>query len=107
MTYRNSVTWNTMISDYSHHGPGKEALYVLRDMMTAVDQPKFPNYITFVTVLSASAHMGVLSRAGLIDEAENYMSSVPTKPDVVSWHTLPNACYLHRNYEASKLQRLL
>ncbi|PON70473.1 DYW domain containing protein [Parasponia andersonii] len=125
MTYRNSVTWNAMISGYSHHGLGKEALNVFRDMITAGDSP---NYVTFVAVLSACAHLGLvqqgfyylnqvmkqigiepgvehytcivglLSRAGLLDEAENYMRSVSAKWDVVAWRTLLNACYLHRNY---------
>ncbi|POO00517.1 DYW domain containing protein [Trema orientale] len=125
MTYRNSVTWNAMISGYSHHGLGKEALNVFRGMITAGD---YPNYVTFVAVLSACAHLGLvqqglyylnqlmkqigiepgvehytcivglLSRAGLLDEAENYMRSVSAKWDVVAWRTLLNACYLHRNY---------
>ena len=129
MKYRNSVTWNTMISGYSHHGLGNEALNVFRDMMTIGD---YPNYITFVAVLSACAHLGLvqqgfyylnqlmkqfgikpgvehhtcivglLSRAGLLDEAENYMRSVSAKWDVVAWRTLLNACYLRRNYGLGK-----
>ncbi|KAM6548060.1 hypothetical protein CsatB_019736 [Cannabis sativa] len=129
MTFRNSVTWNAMISGYSHHGLGKEALNVFRDMMSAGD---YPNYVTFVSVLSACAHLGLvqqgfyylnqlmkqlgiepgvehytcivglLSRAGMLDEAENYMRSVSTKWDVVAWRTLLNACYVHRNYGLGK-----
>lgn len=125
MQYRNAVTWNVMISGYSHHGLGKKALHVFQDMLTAGDHP---NYITFVAVLSACAHLGLvqqgfdylnrvmkqfgiepgvehytcivglLSRAGLLDEAKNYMSSVSVKWDVIAWRTLLNACFLHRNY---------
>lgn len=125
MIHRDIVTWNVMISGYSHHGLGKEALTVFQDMLTAGDHP---NYITFVAVLSACAHLGLvqqgfyyvnqlmkqycvepgvehftcivglLSRAGLLDEAESYMRSVSIKWDSIAWRTLLNACFLHRNY---------
>ncbi|KAL5582267.1 hypothetical protein UlMin_014709 [Ulmus minor] len=125
MTNRNSVTWNAIISGYSHHGLGKEALNVFRDMMASGEDP---NYVTFVAVLSACAHLGLveqgfyylnqlmkeigvepgvehhtcvvglLSRAGLLNEAENYMKSVSVKWDVVAWRTLLNACFVHRSY---------
>lgn len=125
MPYRNSVTWNAMISGYSHYGFSKEALEMFQDMFTAGE---CPDYVTFVGVLSACAHLGVvqqgfyilnylmkengikpglehhtcivrlLSRAGLLEEAENYMRSTPVKWDVVAWRTLLNASHVHRNY---------
>ncbi|KAF3457488.1 hypothetical protein FNV43_RR02146 [Rhamnella rubrinervis] len=123
--YRNSVTWNTMISGYSHYGFGKEALNVFQDMLAAGE---CPNYVTYIGVLSACAHLGLvqqgfyylnclmkengiepgvehhtcivmlLSRAGLLDKAESYMRFTPVKWDVVAWRTLLNASHVHRNY---------
>ncbi|KAB1211594.1 hypothetical protein CJ030_MR6G013924 [Morella rubra] len=129
MIFRDSVTWNAMISGYSHHGLGKEALNVFQDMLAAGVSP---NYVTFIAVLSACAHLGLvqeglyylnqlmkqvgvepglehytcivglLSRAGLLDEAENFMRSTPVKWDVIAWRTLVNACHVHRNYGLGK-----
>ncbi|KAL6139768.1 hypothetical protein ACLB2K_058070 [Fragaria x ananassa] len=125
MTYRDSVTWNAMISGFSHHGLGREALNVFHDMLTAGE---CPNHITFVGVLSACAHMGLvqegfyylnqlmkqfgvepglehhtcvvglLSRSGQLDEAEKYMKTTEVKWDIIAWRTLLNACHVHRNY---------
>ncbi|KAL6136488.1 hypothetical protein ACLB2K_061783 [Fragaria x ananassa] len=129
MTYRDSVTWNAMISGFSHHGLGREALNVFHDMLTAGE---CPNHITFVGVLSACAHMGLvqegfyylnqvmkqfgvepglehhtcvvglLSRSGQLDEAEKYMKTTEVKWDIIAWRTLLNACHVHRNYGLGK-----
>ncbi|KAL7221356.1 hypothetical protein ACSBR1_023334 [Camellia fascicularis] len=126
MVYRDSVTWNAMISGYSHHGLGKEALIVFQDMLAAEEHP---NYVTFVGVLSACAQLGwvreglyylhqlmnqldiepglehytcivgLLCRAGQLDQAENFMRSTPIKWDVVAWRTLLSACHVHRKYQ--------
>ncbi|KAM2014732.1 pentatricopeptide repeat-containing protein At5g39680 [Malus sylvestris] len=129
MTCRDSVTWNAMISGFSHHGLGKEALNVFQDMLAAGE---CPNSITFVGVLSACASLGLvqegfyylnqlmkqigiepglehhtcivglLSRSGQLDQAEKYMRTMPVKWDIVAWRTLLNACHVHRNYGLGK-----
>ncbi|XP_062009897.1 pentatricopeptide repeat-containing protein At5g39680 [Rosa rugosa] len=129
MTHRDSVTWNAMISGFSHHGLGKEALDVFHDMLAA---GACPNHITFVGVLLACAHMGLvqegfyylnqlmkqfgiepevehhtcvvglLSRSGQLDEAERYMRTTAVKWDIVAWRTLLNACHVHRSYGLGK-----
>ncbi|XP_052170387.1 pentatricopeptide repeat-containing protein At5g39680 [Diospyros lotus] len=129
MVYRDFVTWNAMICGYSHHGLGKEALIVFQDMLAA-EEP--PNYVTFVGVLSACGHLGwvregfyylnqlmnqlgieaglehytcilgLLGKAGLLAQAENFMRSTPVKWDVVAWRTLLSACHIHRNYQLGK-----
>ncbi|KAF7129286.1 hypothetical protein RHSIM_Rhsim10G0037200 [Rhododendron simsii] len=129
MVYRDTTTWNAIISGYTHYGLGKEALIVFQDML-AVEEP--PNYVTFVGVLSACAHLGLvregsyylnqlmyemgiqpglehytcivglLCRAGLVEQAENYMRTTPVKWDVVALRTLVNACYVHGNYRLGK-----
>ncbi|XP_059649701.1 pentatricopeptide repeat-containing protein At5g39680-like [Cornus florida] len=129
LRYRDSITWNAMISGYSHHGLGKEALSVFYDMLAAEEHP---NYVTFVGVLSACGHLGrvqegfyylhnlmkqmgvepglehytcivgLLSKAGLLDEALNFMRFTPVKWDVVAWRTLVSACQVHQNYGLGK-----
>ncbi|GMI98215.1 EMBRYO DEFECTIVE 2744 [Hibiscus trionum] len=125
MICRDCITWNVMISGYSHHGLGKEAMAVFHDMLA---EGESPNYVTFVGVLSACSHLGLvkeglyylnqfmktvgvepglehytcvvglLSKAGLLDEAEKFLRSIPVKCDVVAWRTLLSACHVHRNY---------
>ncbi|KAK2994617.1 hypothetical protein RJ640_025671 [Escallonia rubra] len=129
MLYRDSITWNSIISGYSHHGLGKEALAVFHDMLAAGEHP---NYVTFIGVLSACGHLGrvqegfyylhqlmeemgikpglehytcmvgLLSKAGLLYEAETFMKSTPIEWDVVAWRTLLSACQVHRNYVLGK-----
>lgn len=129
MIYRDIITWNAMICGYSHHGLGKQALQVFQDMVSAEE---CPNYVTFIGVLSAYSHLGLvkegfyylnhlmrnfkiepglehytcmvalLSRAGLLDEAENFMKTTQVKWDVVAWRTLLNACHVHRNYDLGR-----
>ena len=129
MIYRDIVSWNAMICGYSHHGLGKQALLVFQDMLSS---GVCPNYVTFIGALSACAHLGLvqegfyylnqlmkkfeiepglehytcmvalLSRVGLLDEAENFMKTTQVKWDVVAWRTLLNACHVHRNYGLGK-----
>ncbi|KAK7318906.1 hypothetical protein RJT34_03613 [Clitoria ternatea] len=129
MVYRDVITWNAMICGYSHHGLGKQALLLFQDMISIGE---CPNYVTFIGVLSACAHLALvqegfyyfnqvmkrfdigpglehctcmvalLSRAGMLDEAENFMKTTQVKWDVVAWRTLLNACHVHRNYSLAK-----
>lgn len=46
--------------------------------------------------------VGLLSKAGRLDDAWNFMRSMPVKWDVVAWRTLLNACHIHRNYGFGK-----
>ncbi|KAL0395637.1 UNVERIFIED_CONTAM: Pentatricopeptide repeat-containing protein [Sesamum calycinum] len=129
MLHRDVISWNLMITGYSYHGLGEEALDVFQQMLIAKERP---SYVTFVGVLSACGflgridegfyylnHMmrefdiepglehytcivGLLARAGRLDEAENFMRSIPIKWDVVAWRTLLNACHVHQNYGLGK-----
>lgn len=122
---RDFATWNSMICGYSQHGLGREALSVFGEMMAARE---LPSYVTFVGVLSACAHLGLeqealfylnhlmrhygiepgvehytciirlLTKAGSLDKAENFMKSTPVQWDTVAWRTLLNACHVHRQY---------
>ncbi|CAM8906084.1 unnamed protein product [Rhodiola kirilowii] len=129
MSKMDVVTWNMMITGYGHHGIGGEALAVFHQML---DTQHHPNAITFVGALSACGHLGhvqegfyylnqlmkqkgvepglehytcivgLLSKAGQLDKAEQFMSSSPVVWDVVAWRILLNACHVHRNYDLGK-----
>ncbi|KAL4568498.1 hypothetical protein LXL04_024111 [Taraxacum kok-saghyz] len=42
--------------------------------------------------------VGLLSKAGRLNEALNFMKSTKIKWDTVAWRKLLNACHVHRNY---------
>uniref|UniRef100_A0A7N0U079 DYW domain-containing protein n=1 Tax=Kalanchoe fedtschenkoi TaxID=63787 RepID=A0A7N0U079_KALFE len=129
MVQMDVVTWNMMINGYCQHGLGREALAVFHQMLTTQHHP---TAITFVGALSACGHLGhvregfyylnqlmkqmgvepglehytciigLLSKAGQLDKAERFMSSLPVVWDVVAWRILLNACHVHRNYDLGK-----
>ena len=67
MNERNVVAWTAMISGYGMHGYGREAIELFR-LMRIHGPP--PNGITFVAVLSACAH------AGLVHEGRKAFASM-------------------------------
>ncbi|KAF8378376.1 hypothetical protein HHK36_029715 [Tetracentron sinense] len=120
MPKRDVTSWNSMILGYSMHGQVEAALEAFACMCR---KERFkPNSITFVGVLSACNHGGLVSegrryfdlmvseykiepqlehygcmvdlvaRAGLIDEALNLVSDMHMKPDMVIWRSLLDAC---------------
>lgn len=125
MPRRDVVSWNSMILAYGMHGYGKDAL-VLFDLMQQADAK--PNRITFINVLSACSHAGLLDegfecfgmiqdygitpslehyacivdllgRAGRLDEAHDFIKRMPVQPDVDLWGALLGACKIHGNIE--------
>ncbi|EOA18658.1 hypothetical protein CARUB_v10007234mg [Capsella rubella] len=112
MAFRDIITWNTLICGFSHHGLGKEALEAFDRMMYAGE---FPNRITFIVILQACCHtgfverglyyfdqlmkqfdvqpdlqhytciVGLLSKAGLFEKAENFMRTALIEWDVAEY----------------------
>ena len=113
MNQRNVVSWNVMISIYSQHGHAKEAIRAVHKMQ---EEQFIPNKITFIAVISACSHGGMLvegctnlcpsrlslelyhcmfdllGRAGLIDDTEDLINIMPLQPSPISWVTLLGAC---------------
>ncbi|CAN6477459.1 unnamed protein product [Victoria cruziana] len=58
MPQKNVVTWTAMIAGYGMHGFGLEALQVFSKMRMSETRP---NDVTFIAVLSACAHAGLVS----------------------------------------------
>ncbi|XP_074285746.1 pentatricopeptide repeat-containing protein At4g13650-like [Silene latifolia] len=125
-TERNEVTWNAMITGYSQHGCGREALDTYEEMKRV---GMSPNHVTFMGILSACSHVGLveeglshfesmtrdyglvpklehyvcvvdsLGRAGFLDRAKKIIEGMPMKPDATVWRTLLSACIVHKNKE--------
>ena len=130
MEERDVVTWNVMIGGLAQHGCGHEALEVFRSMIA--DGVK-PNEISFVAVLSACSHSGlvdegrrlflamtqdygieptvvlcncmvdVLGRAGHLEEAKLLIDNMPVEPNGATWGALLGACRTYGNVELGKL----
>lgn len=126
MESRNLASWNAMISGLAVHGHAHMALEFFSKM---VNEGFKPDDITFVGVLSACNHAGLLDlgrkyfssmvrdynispklqhygclidllgRAGLFDEAETLMKNMEMKPDGAIWGSLLGACRVHGRVE--------
>eukprot|EP01018_Ginkgo_biloba_P019332 Gb_33828 [translate_table: standard] len=126
MSKRDVVSWNAMILGYAMHGCGKEALQLFEQMQNSTTKP---NHVTFVGVLSACCHAGLvddgwqyfgrmsqyyqitpvvehyccmvdlLGRAGYLDEALEFIHNMPVKPDAAVWGSLLGACRTYNNIE--------
>lgn len=121
MPARDVVSWNSIIKAYSLHGRGANALRAF----SAMDVP--PDAATFVGLLSACSHSGMvdegraifsamaaehgvapqldhfacmvdlLGRSGHLAEAEELINQMPMAPDPVVWSGLLGACRKHGN----------
>jgi pentatricopeptide repeat protein len=124
MPSRDVVTWTAILGGFAMHGHGREALKHFEQMC---DEGVQPDDITFVCVLSACSHAGLvdegmclyasmirdymipaklehytcmvdlLGRAGHLQEAENMVMAMPCKPQAAAWMALLGACRIHGN----------
>uniref|UniRef100_A0ACD5YYX7 Uncharacterized protein n=1 Tax=Avena sativa TaxID=4498 RepID=A0ACD5YYX7_AVESA len=72
MAGKNVFSWSSMIDGYSRHGHGKEALDLF-ERMEKVVPTVLPNAITFLAVLSACGH------SGLVDEGRAKLHLMKSK----------------------------
>ncbi|KAL9415156.1 hypothetical protein AB3S75_043434 [Citrus x aurantiifolia] len=121
-----SVPWNAVISCHGIHGHGDKALNLFRQML---DEGVRPDHITFVSLLAACSHSGLVSegqryfhmmqeefgikphlkhygcmvdlfgRAGHLGMAHNFIQNMPVRPDASIWGALLGACRIHGNME--------
>ncbi|GFP88564.1 pentatricopeptide repeat-containing protein eli1 chloroplastic [Phtheirospermum japonicum] len=118
------VVYNAMIGAYAIHGFTRDALKMFDEMS---ERGLNPTNITFIGILSACAHAGLVSegralfnsmkenygfqpkiehygcmvnllgRAGKLDEAYELVRSIGDYADPILWGTLLSACRLHKN----------
>ncbi|KAK3126839.1 hypothetical protein QOZ80_7AG0563600 [Eleusine coracana subsp. coracana] len=127
---KNILSWSAMIAGYGTHGHGLEALEVFSKMRRSGLKP---NYITFISVLAACSHAGLLNegrywystmrrefgiepgvehygcmvdllgRAGCLDEAYGLIKEMKVEPDAAMWGALLSACRIHKNVELAEI----
>ncbi|KAF6153248.1 hypothetical protein GIB67_036594 [Kingdonia uniflora] len=126
----NVVSMNSMITGFAQHGFGNEALELFRKMQVKGYEP---NEITFLGVLSACVHVGLveegwdyfrsmtsvyqiepgpdhyacmvdlLGRAGLLKEARDLIHSMSCNPHSGVWGALLSASSMYMNLDLAKL----
>ncbi|KAA0050892.1 pentatricopeptide repeat-containing protein [Cucumis melo var. makuwa] len=119
-------SWNCMIGGMAMHGKGEAAIELFKEMETKMVKP---DNITFLNVLSACAHSGLVEkgqhyfnrftqvygieprtehygcmvdlygRAGLLEEAMKVIDEMPMSPDVGVLGAFVGACKIHGNIE--------
>ncbi|KAM7269394.1 hypothetical protein ACFE04_024891 [Oxalis oulophora] len=130
LTQPDTVAWTAIISGHSYHGNASEALRLFEKMLKNGVRP---NEVTFIAVLSACSHCGLIaeakqylesmsgeygvnptidhyncmvdvySRGGLLNEAHDLICNMPFQPDAMSWKCLLSGCWTHRNVELGKV----
>ncbi|VFQ97906.1 unnamed protein product [Cuscuta campestris] len=130
MGYRDLVSWNTMIGGFGMHGYGKSSLNLFHEMKSS---GIYPNSLTFTSVLSACGHSGLLdeglevfqkmtqdyklsprmehytcivdllTRAGRLDEAIDFIMEMPIKPEKQIWGSLLAAALANQELEIGVL----
>ncbi|KAK8941532.1 putative pentatricopeptide repeat-containing protein [Platanthera guangdongensis] len=129
MEGRNVVSWTSLIAGCAMNGDFEEALRLFSRML---EQELEPNHVTFVAVLQACNHGGLLEkgrdlfdmmrnefglepslehyaciadllgRRGKIKEALEFIESMPMEPDCGIWGALLGSCIIYRETEAGE-----
>ncbi|KAK7260882.1 hypothetical protein RIF29_27181 [Crotalaria pallida] len=120
MSTRTIVSWTSVIGGLAMHGRGFEAVSLFDEM---VERGVTPDDVAFIGVLSACSHSGLvdkghyyvnsmqksfgivpkiehygcmvdlLSRAGLVREALEFVQKMPIEPNQIIWRSIITACH--------------
>ncbi|MQL90998.1 hypothetical protein Taro_023608 [Colocasia esculenta] len=132
LPHKDIACWNVIICGLAQNGEATKALEIFDKMKQSDEVDVIPNNVTFVGVLSACSHGGVmdqscyyfsdmihrysikpqaehyacmvdiLARAGLLEEAEAIILASPFEPDDITWSALLGACRKHGNLAMAK-----
>lgn len=130
MTQKNVLSWTAMIGAHAIHGDAHGALRMFRQMK---DRNFEPNEVTFIWVLYACSHAGLVKegremfismieehnlvpqpehygcmvdlfgRSNLMRDALEFIEAMPMAPNTVIWGSLMSACRFHGLSELGKL----
>lgn len=128
-TNRSRLSWNILISSFAKHGCFQKAREAFHEMLNLGTKP---DHVTFVSLLSACSHGGLvddglayyyamttefgvppgiehcvciidlLGRSGRLAEAENFIKGMVVQPNDLVWRSLLAACKIHRNVELGR-----
>ncbi|KAF5742330.1 hypothetical protein HS088_TW09G00374 [Tripterygium wilfordii] len=131
MLVRNVFSWTSMIDGYGKNGYPAEALELFHKMQKVNGIE--PNYVTFLSALSACGHAGLvdkgqeifesmerdylmkprmehyacmvdlLGRAGSLHKALEFVIGMPEKPNSDVWAALLSSCRLHGDVELANV----
>lgn len=125
MTTRDVISYNTLISGFATHGHGVEAVKL---MSTMKEDEIEPDRVTFIGVLTACSHSGLLDegrkvfksikdpaidhyacmvdllgRVGELEEAKGMIDRMPMEPHAGVYGSLLNACRIHKHVELGEV----
>ncbi|KAL6135453.1 hypothetical protein ACLB2K_067681 [Fragaria x ananassa] len=125
----NVISWTSMIAGFAKHGYAARAVGLFDQMLEAGLKP---NEITYIAVLSACSHAGLISEgwkhfkemhqqhgivprmehyacmvdllghSGSLVEAIEFINSMPFEADALIWRTFLGACRVHCDDELGK-----
>ncbi|XAR70918.1 hypothetical protein NMG60_11027960 [Bertholletia excelsa] len=126
---RSRLSWNILISTFARYGLFDKAREAFHEMVKLGIKP---DHVTFVSLLSACSHGGLveeglaylslmtrqfgvpahiehyvciidlLGRSGRLFEAENFIKEMPVPPNEFVWRSLLAACRIHGNVELGR-----
>ncbi|XP_074589903.1 pentatricopeptide repeat-containing protein At2g03880, mitochondrial [Curcuma longa] len=126
---RSQQSWNILISAYARHGQFEKAEDTFREMLA---MGRKPDYVTFVSLLSACNHAGLvdkgltyfesmnvgfgispglehcvcmvdlLGRSGKLAEAVQFIEDMNISPNDVIWRSLLSSSRIHRNLDVGR-----
>lgn len=121
---RDAILYNVMIAGYAHHGFENKAFQLFQDMLKKSVKP---DAVTFVALLSACRHRGLVEqgenifismkedynvlpeiyhyacmvdmygRANQLEKAVEFMRKIPIQIDATIWGAFLNACQINNN----------
>ncbi|XP_026388732.1 pentatricopeptide repeat-containing protein At5g44230 [Papaver somniferum] len=130
MRERNVFSYTAMITGFAMHGRAESAVKLFYDMLETEIKP---NEVTFIGVLTACSHAGMvkqgkeilekmhndfgltpsadhytcivdmLGRSGCLEEAFELVENMPVKPHGGVWGALLGACKVHKNVEIAEI----
>jgi pentatricopeptide repeat protein len=130
MPTRDVISWTALIVGYAQNGRGKHSLQFYDQMIATGTKP---DYITFIGLLFACSHNGLLGsgrayfeamdkvygikpgpehyacmidllgRSGKLAEAKGLLNQMVVAPDAVVWKALLAACRVHKELELGEM----
>ncbi|KAI3687234.1 hypothetical protein L1987_80928 [Smallanthus sonchifolius] len=130
MPRKDVFSWTSLVSGLALHGEGRSAVEIFNDMVL---NGLSPNDVTFLSVLSACGHGGLVKegqvlfdkmvhnyglkptikhygcmvdlfcRTGCVTEAMELIKNMPLEPDAVIWRSVLSACMIKRDLQLAEI----